>query len=92
MYSESCSGCTHGTRVQGRLKRPSVLKGGTHLALQPGTRDHHAYLVGQAERIVLAPQSCQVLPSSCLQRRIFRFEMAEQEPVEKSLAVTHCSV
>lgn len=44
-----------GNRVQERLERPSVLKGGTHLALQPGTRGHHACLVGK-ERIVLAPQ------------------------------------
>lgn len=51
---------------------PSVLKDGTHHALQPGTREHHACLVGQAERIMLAPQSCKVLPSSCLQRWIFQ--------------------
>lgn len=76
-----------GNRVQERLVRPSVLKGGTHLALQPGTRGHHACLVGK-ERIVLAPQSCKVLPSRCLQRWIFRLETAGQEPVARSLAVT----
>lgn len=65
-----------------------MLKGSTHLALQSGTGGHCAHLAGQAERVVLAPQSCQVLPSSCLQRWIFRLEMAGQEPVAKSLAVT----
>lgn len=65
-----------------------MLKSVTHLALQPWTGGHCAHLVGQAKRVVLAPQSCQVLPSSCLQRWIFRLEMAGQEPVAKSPAVT----
>lgn len=36
-----------------------------------------------------APQSCRVLPLGCLERQIFRLEMAGQKPEAKSTATTH---